>query len=177
MLSYLDNFLFNSWSNYNYSILLFNIFAYVFLLFNIFSILFLFDLKYVKTLGDFKFIGSLKSLSIYVVIILMSFSGIPPLLGFASKFLIFLNFFSKSFWILIIFFSFLNFFVIYFYLQNFRFLVSKVDYNSAIISLTFVSSYDLIVVLNFLNLINLFSIAYTDDILLYFNFLTKNFFF
>jgi NADH:ubiquinone oxidoreductase subunit 2 (subunit N) len=61
-----------------------------------FSIFFLFDLRYLKTLSDFKFIGGIKSLSVYIVILLMSFAGIPPLLGFASKFLIFLIFFKKS---------------------------------------------------------------------------------
>ncbi len=61
-----------------------------------FTIFFLFDLRYLKTLSDFKFIGSIKSISIYIVLLLMSFSGIPPLLGFVSKFLMFIIFFKNS---------------------------------------------------------------------------------
>lgn len=167
----------SSWIDYNYSILLVNVVIYVLLLLNIFSIFFLFDLRYLKTLSDFKFVGSLKSISIYIVILLMSFAGIPPLLGFVSKFLIFLIFFKKSIWFLITFFSFLNFFVIYFYLQNFRFLTSKVNYNNVLVSLNFISSYSMITIICFLNFFNLFGIVFIDDVLLYFNFFTKNFMF
>jgi len=142
-----------------------------------FSIFFLFDLRYLKTLSDFKYIGSLKSISVYIVILLMSFAGIPPLLGFVSKFLIFLVFFKKSIWFLIFFFSFLNFFVIYFYIQNFRFLVSKVNYNNLLTSLDFSNSFNLILIICFLNFFNLFGIIYIDDFLLFFNYISKNFMF
>lgn len=142
-----------------------------------FSVFFLFDLRYLKTLSDFKYVGSLKSISVYIVILLMSFAGIPPLLGFVSKFLIFLVFFKKSIWSLIFFFSFLNFFVIYFYIQNFRFLVSKVNYNNLLTSLDFSSSFNLILIICFLNFFNLFGIIYIDDFLLFFNFISKNFMF
>lgn len=163
-----------NWVGYNYSVLLINIFIYVFLLLNMFSIFFLFDLRYLKTLGDFKFVGSIKSISIYIVILLMSFAGIPPLFGFVSKFLIFLVFFKKSIWLLIIFFSFLNFFVIYFYLQNFRFLTAQVNYNNVLVSLNFTHSLNIITVICFLNFFNLFGIMFVDDFVLFFNSITNN---
>jgi len=142
-----------------------------------FSIFFLFDLRYLKTLSDFKYLGSLKSISLYVVILLMSFAGIPPLLGFVSKFLIFLIFFKKSIWFLIVFFSFLNFFVIYFYIQNFRFLVSRFNYNNLLVSLNFLNSNSLVLMVCFFNFFNLFGILFIDDLILFFNFISKNFLF
>lgn len=175
LLIYLNDFLISNWIDYNYSVLMLNIIMYVFLLFNMFSIFFLFDLKYLKTLSDFKFVGSLKSVSVYIVILLMSFAGIPPLLGFVSKFLIFLIFFKKSIWFIIVLFSLINFFIIYFYLQNFRFLTSKINYNSVLVSLNFTNCYNMLIIVCFLNFFNLFGLLFVDDVLLYFNFFTKNY--
>jgi NADH:ubiquinone oxidoreductase subunit 2 (subunit N) len=109
--------------------------------------------------------------------LLMSFAGIPPLLGFVSKFLIFLIFFKKSIWFLIVFFSFLNFFVIYFYIQNFRFLVSRFNYNNLLVSLNFLNSNSLVLMVCFFNFFNLFGILFIDDLILFFNFISKNFLF
>lgn len=151
-----------------------NIVIYVLLLINIFGIFFLFDLRYLKTLSDFKYVGTLKSISLYIVVLLMSFAGIPPLVGFVSKFMIFLVFFKKSLFMLVFFFSILNFFIMYFYLQNFRFLTAKVNYNNVLTSLNFFNSSNLITTVCFLNYINLFGIIYADDLLLYFYYLTCN---
>ena len=52
-------------------------------------------------------------------------AGIPPLMGFVGKFLLFNFLFLSQKYIYIIVFSSLNFFSIYFYIQNLRFLVSK----------------------------------------------------
>jgi len=177
LLIYLNNFILNSWSDYNYSIILLNVFFYVVLLLNIFSIFFIFDLNHLKTLNDFKFIGSIKSISIYIILLLMSFAGVPPLLGFISKFSVFLIFFRKSIWIFIFLFSFFNFFVIYFYSQNFRFLVSKNTKNNTLTSFNYKNANNLFLIIIFFNFFNLFSILYVDDFLLFFNFFSKNFFF
>jgi hypothetical protein len=75
---------------------------------------------------------------------------------------------------LILFFSFLNFFVIYFYLQNFRFLTAQINYNNVLVSLNIVHSINIITIICFLNFFNLFGIMYIDDVILFFNSLTKN---
>lgn len=177
LLIYLNNFLISSYNEYSFSVILLNIFVYVYLLINMFTIFFLFDLRYLKTLSDFKFIGSVKSISIYVVLLLMSFSGIPPLLGFVSKFLMFIVFFKNSSWFIVIFFSLFNFFTIYFYIQNFRFLVSKVNYNNMLFSQNIHTSFSIIFLLCFFNFFNLFGLLYIDDFVLIFNFISKSFLF
>jgi len=96
LFNYLNNFLLDFYKEYVFALLLLNIFIYLSILINMFFIFFIFDIKYVKTLSELKFIGNLQSFSIYVVIILLSFAGVPPLLGFTGKFLIFITLFSKS---------------------------------------------------------------------------------
>ena len=115
---------------YYLSILIFNLLSYILILYNIFLLFFLFDLKYVKTLNDLKIFGSLPFITISIVIILLSFAGIPPLFGFISKFLSFILLVSKNNFFLIFIFLLSNLFIIYFYIQNLRFLISKKIYNN-----------------------------------------------
>ena len=53
-----------------------------------------------------------------VVLTILSMSGLPPLMGFVGKFLIFNFLFLSQKYIYILVFSLLNFFSIYFYIQN-----------------------------------------------------------
>jgi NADH:ubiquinone oxidoreductase subunit 2 (subunit N) len=82
--------IFNIFENYSLSLLLFNIIIYIILITNIFLLLFLFDLNYVKTLNELKFIGNISFFTIYLVLLFLSFAGTPPLIGFIGKFLIFI---------------------------------------------------------------------------------------
>jgi NADH:ubiquinone oxidoreductase subunit 2 (subunit N) len=105
---------------------------------------------------------------------LMSFAGVPPLLGFTNKFLIFITLFSKSNWIFLIFFGILNIFLIYFYIQNFRFLTPKRTYDKTIIFTSFLKSKKFIVSNSYVNYFNLFGILYIEDLLINFNSISSN---
>jgi len=67
----------------------------------------------------------IDSVSLFIIISLLSLAGIPPLVGFCSKFLLFVYFLKKTNIALLFFFVFFNFFAMFFYLQNTRFLVAK----------------------------------------------------
>jgi NADH:ubiquinone oxidoreductase subunit 2 (subunit N) len=150
---------------YSLSIIYLNIIIYVCLLFLLFNLLFLFDLGKLKTLNNFKFFSKQIFFSITILLLFLSISGIPPLSGFAGKFLLlnFMFFLQKK--VIILIFSFLNFFSIYFYAQNIRFLVSRYFLNFFLIGgyYYFINKklLNIIVILNFLNF---FSILYLSDI-------------
>ena len=151
------NFLID-FENYTTSLVYLNILMYIFLIINIFFILFLFDLKYLKTLNELKFLGNNYYVTFYLILIFLSFAGTPPLLGFLGKFFIF-NFLilKKNFFIFLIFIL-LNFFSMYFYLQNLRFLISKKTYN-----MFFKKQVNIIYIFNIFNFLNVFSIFYFED--------------
>jgi len=109
----------------SFAIFMANLFIYVSLNISIFCILFLFDLRNLKTLNEIKIFNSTPSITIPFVIIVLSMAGVPPLLGFLGKFLLFFCVFTKANWLISLILMILNFFVVYFYVQNLRFLVSK----------------------------------------------------
>lgn len=140
------------------------------LLLNLFLIFFLFDLKKLKTLNDFKNNNNVMSLSIWISILLLSFAGVPPLLGFVSKFLIFISIFFKKNLFLFFIFIFFNIVIIYFYIQNLRFIISYK--NSVIFLKKNYRSYfnaNISYILNFLNFLNLCGILFFEEVLIYFS--------
>ena len=175
-----DIFLSNSINiNFYFLFLLFlNIFLYIFLLVNIFLVLFLFDVKYIKTLTDLKIFNNVSYLYLTVSVIFLSFAGIPPLSGFIGKFLIFIYIFYKNNYLVFILFLFINMFIIYFYLQNLRFLVSKspknkfyFQYNKAYLNSKCVKY------VNICNFFNAFLLIYIEEFLILINFYVTNLFF
>ncbi len=157
---------------FGYSILYMSIYTYIFLLYLFFSLLFLFDLKKIKTISSLKIFYKHSFLSTTIVLVFLSMSGIPPLAGFVGKFLIFNFLFLTQKYIYVIFFSILNFFSIYFYIQNLRFLVSKTQHNFFIVNCYYVFfNKNLINLLVLLNFWNYFGILYFEDALYFFIFI------
>lgn len=164
---------------YGLSIIYMNICTYIFLLYIFFTLLFLYDIKKLKTLNNLKVFNKYNFISLTSVLIFLSMSGIPPLVGFVGKFLFFNFLFLTQKYIFIIVFSLLNFFSIYFYIQNLRFLISKTQLNYFLISGFYIFfNKNLINMLVLFNIINFFGILYFEDILYFFINLCffKNFF-
>lgn len=177
MTNYLNSFIIDFYKEYVYSLFLLNITIYLILLFNIFALFFLIDVRFVKTLNELKFVGGIQSYSVFIVLSLMSFAGIPPLFGFAGKFLIFISLFSSSNWFFVFFFSFLNIFLMYFYIQNFRFLTTKKINEKVLFNNRFEVNNVLGSTLIILNSLNLFGILYVEEFLIFFNYIGSSMFF
>lgn len=141
---------------------------------NTFYIFFLFDTKIFKTLNEVKYAYNIQFITVSIVLIFLSLAGIPPLSGFLSKFLIFIQIFFKSNIVLFLFFLFLNTFAIYFYIQNLRFLISKKISNIFILKNFFVIlSNPAVYRINLLNFLNLTSIFYVEEFLFYYNLISS----
>ena len=163
---------------YFFSLILLNIFTYIFVLINIFLIFFLFDIKFIKTLTDLKIFNNVSYLYMSISVILLSLAGIPPLAGFIGKFLIFIYIFYKNNLLMFLLFIFINVFIIYFYLQNLRFLVSKTQPNNFYINLYRVSfNYKCIKYINICNFFNVFLVFYLEEFIIFLNYISSSFFF
>ena len=139
------------------------------MLYLFFCLVFLYDSKRLKNLSNLKVFNKYNFVCISTVLTLMSLSGIPPLLGFVGKFLLFLFLFFSQKYIFIFIFSILNFFSIYFYVQNLRFLISKTQSDFFLIGGFFVYfNKNLINTIVVFNLINFTGIFYVEDFLFYF---------
>ena len=144
-----DVFLNNSLS-YNFSILFLNIIVYSISMFSLFLVISCFDFKSIKNLTDLSCVFNFKTLQYVFLVSLFSLSGVPPFMGFFGKMFMFFLIVSKLNYFLTCAFLFTNLFVVYFYMQNLRFITSgntnkqfKFHINfkiaSAIFCLTFIS--------------------------------------
>lgn len=145
----------------------------------LFSLIFLFDTTNLKTLTDLKVFSKYNYILITLITIILSIGGIPPFLGFSGKFSIFCLIVFRQKQIYLCIFSLLNFFSIYFYIQNLRFLAGKTStafflkngyyyyINNSLINITV-----------FGNFFNFFGIIFIEDLYYFFInlFFFKNFF-
>jgi len=164
---------------YLLSVMYLNIVSYIYLNFAFFAVLFIFDTKTIVTLSDIKIFGNLQFFAITIILIFMSFSGVPPTLGFVSKSIIIIFIFFKKFFLFFFFISFVNFFLIYFYIKNLRFLVTKAKSFSFIFNKNYAClNQNLIFFINIINFINILSLWFVEDVLIFIdNFsLISNFF-
>ncbi len=152
--------------NYNFSelgvsLIYLNILVYVYLLFLLFSIMLLFDIKNFLTLNEFRRFSGLQFFSVGIVLLLFSIAGLPPFLGFVSKFLMFFFLIYKQGFLFLFFFTIINIFIIYFYIHNLIFLFTVNTLSIFFFKNNYAYlNFDLIVVVMFLNFFNLFGILF-----------------
>lgn len=142
------------------------------------SLIFMFLLSYRKY-EFYEFVDSFELsylsnynifVSIFVGLIFLSFAGVPPLLGFFAKFLIFLSFVVEYNFIIL--FIVLLFSVIsgYYYIRMIRFIFFNVTYDNII-----VLNISIVIPFILLSLLNLFFIFFFDIICEYLFFLVVKF--
>ena len=154
-------------SEYLLSVMYLNVISYIYLNFALFSIIFVFNLKNMLTLSDLKNIGNLQFFSFSLILLLLSFAGVPPTIGFVAKSLMFIFFFLKKNIFIFIFISVINFFLIYFYVKNLRFLISKSNSFNFLFNNNYAFfNQNLIIFINIINFINLTSIWLVEDLLI-----------
>lgn len=113
-----------------------------------------------------------------VMLTLLSLAGVPPLLGFVSKFLLMMVIVSKHNYLFFIILGILNMFMLYFYIQNFRFIISKNNgmLNNIIVNSYVWIDYNIINYIVFINTLNILGIFFVEDILLFTSFWVSNIF-
>lgn len=150
-------------------ILFFGLIAYLIILLNLFMIFFFFNISKLQVLLDLKILNSYNFFSISVILIFLSLAGMPPLLGFISKFLLLLVLFAQSHFFFIVIFFILNLFMIYFYIQNLRFLLRKSNLNLFMIVLNYPKlSYFSFNLINFIHFFNFFAFFCFENFILMF---------
>jgi NADH:ubiquinone oxidoreductase subunit 2 (subunit N) len=109
------------------------------------------------------------------LVTILSFAGIPPLFGFSIKLVLFLLIINSTalFYVLIL--AVFNFFTLYFYIQNVRYVVNNSPNNYYVYVNNFVLMSDTSMFFSMLfGLINITGILYLGDLSIFFNTLNFN---
>lgn len=152
---------------------IFIIIIYIFLVFSFFLLLNTFDVRFIKNLSDLKKFGVLFPFNLLFLITILSFAGIPPLFGFSIKLILFLLIINNAAFFYLTFISIFNFFTLYFYIQNVRYVINNSSNNFFIYvnHHVFLSDNSMFYSIGFL-LINIVGILYLSDFLIFFTLLT-----
>lgn len=163
------------YQEYTFSVLMVNILVYLLITTLIFGLVFFFDQKYFKTLNELQGLTSNTFITMSFIFGLLSLAGMPPLTGFLSKLLLILSILNNYNFFFLTVFTFINFFMIYFYIQNMRLLQRRSLINLIRIK-TYFSIFDfkLIYFLVILNVINWFGIVLILEAFLMLNFITSH---
>ena len=145
---------------------------YIFLVFAFFILLNTFDVRFIKNLSDLKKLGVIFPFNLLFLIIILSFAGIPPLFGFSIKLILFLLIINSAAFFYLTIVALFNFFTLYFYIQNVRYVVNNSSNNFYIYMNNFVSLSDITMFFSMLFfLINLVGVVYLSDLFIFFNIL------
>lgn len=126
----------------------------------------MFKVQYFSSLSELKGLGIYSFLLFSIILIFLSFSGVPPLLGFTGKLLLLLCVIVTSEWLFTSFFVILNIFIIYFYLQNIKYLVQKNVGISLLESSGYVYlNFKILLLLVFFNFLNILGFYIISDFL------------
>lgn len=145
------------------------IMIYIFLVFTFFVLLNTFDAKYIKNLSDLKKMGVVFPFNLLFLILILSFAGVPPLFGFSVKLILFMLIINGTavFYIFVL--AIFNFFTLYFYVQNVRYVINNSSNNFYVYMnhVVHISETTMFLLLSAL-LLNMGGILYLSDILIFF---------
>ena len=142
---------------------------YTILLYTLFIVFFIFNVEKLTNTNTFKYLSKYSFIANSFLLVVLSMAGIPPLLGFLNKFLIFNFLFFKCSYLWVTIFSIMNFFSIYFYIFNLKFLTKKNFKNFFFFKNNkILFSKNNINTITHLNFFNLFSIFFFNVFLLFF---------
>jgi len=148
---------------------------YIFLVFSLFLLLNTFDIRYIKSLSDLKKFGVTFPFNLLFLITIMSFAGIPPLFGFSVKLIVFLLLINSGALFYVFLLAIFNFFTLYFYIQNVRYVINNSSNNYYIYVNNFVLLSESTLFFSMLfGLINLVGILYLSDLMIFFSTLNFN---
>ena len=157
--------------NSSVSLIIFNIIVYLLLTLGLFSSILIIADKSYSTLNKFKLIQNYYFLFIFILLFLLSLAGVPPLLGFLGKFLLYIQLLAHKSYFLFFIFLLFNVFVLYFYIQNVRFMISK--NTNKITTSFFLTNYlydSIFLLLIVIMFFNIFGIFYFENFLIYINY-------
>jgi NADH:ubiquinone oxidoreductase subunit 2 (subunit N) len=163
------------YQEYTISVLIINVLVYLCLTALIFGLIFIFDQKYFKTLNELQGLNSSSFILMSFIFGLLSLAGMPPLIGFLSKFLLVITVLKNYHFFLLFIFTFINLFMIYFYIQNMR-LLQRPSIKNLIRVKNYFALVDLklLYLLIIFNSINWFGILVLSDILVWINFVNSH---
>ena len=166
MINYYCSYLTNHYINeFIYLTTIFILVAYMFLIFTFFLLLNTFDTRFIKNLSDLKKFGTIFPFNFLFLITILSFAGVPPLFGFSIKLFVFLLLINSSALFYMTTLTLFNFFTLYFYIQNVRYIINNSPNNFYIYANNFVVLSDVVMfVLLFSLLINITGILYLADV-------------
>ena len=152
---------------YGFGLIFTNILLYLLLLILIFSIFFFFNINIIQTLSDFKLINTYSFFIMTLILTLLSIAGVPPLVGFVGKFLLLVTILSNNNYLLFIILCILNIFMLYFYIQNIRFMVTRGKLSNHTIKVNYVFlDTKLLNIVCSLNIINVIGIFFFEDFII-----------
>lgn len=139
-------------------------------MFTFFLLLNNYDIRFIKNLSDLKKFGVTFPFNLIFLITIMSFAGIPPLFGFSIKLILFLLLINGSSLIFVVILAVFNFFTLYFYIQNVRYVINNSKSNFYVYVNNFVYISDVVIYMLLMSLLlNISGILYLADILLFFS--------
>lgn len=101
------------------------------------------------------------------ILALLSLAGMPPLIGFVGKFVLLVFIVLTNNYLFFVLVVFVNLFMLYFYIQNIRFIISKNSTNLNNVKNNYVFlDFKLINVVCFINAINVIGLFTFEDLLL-----------
>lgn len=154
---------------YIYAVIILNMLVYIYTITAFVSILILFNQSTLISTSQFGNINSIRFIKSSLVFVIFTLAGVPPTIGFLSKLLSCILIFNNNSIVFISIFLFINFFMLYFYIQQLLYLVTTKHNKEQYLWYRYAVYLDSTLLYNILlfMVLNLFGIFLLYDIYLY----------